>query len=234
MTPSRIALCFAVMSLAACEKVHSSAIRTAGMYADLSVTAHGDGHADVGATLRVGGALSNTYVELTSGDELAAVSGGERHVLGKRADIFNIVVYGATFAGDDEDQAFTLAFDRADDTSAPSSTATLPAPFTITAPAAGATFTPASPIQVTWSPAGKDDELSLAADACSTHFAESVADTGTYTIPAGALTPAGAPQSCAVTITLHRRRAGHVDPAFGEGGSFVATQEREVQVQVAP
>ena len=57
------------------------------------------------------------------------------------SNVLGIVSYGASFTGEDgSGAAYTVALHRASDVSAPNSTCTLPAAFTIGTPATGSTF----------------------------------------------------------------------------------------------
>ena len=53
-----------------CSQVDSDAVRTSGMYADMSIEADGSGGSLTRASLKVGGSSSNTFINLTDGDAL--------------------------------------------------------------------------------------------------------------------------------------------------------------------
>jgi len=55
---------FLSLGISACESVDSDDIRTSGVYAYMNVEAKGDGNTRVSARLTVGGAFSNTDLEL--------------------------------------------------------------------------------------------------------------------------------------------------------------------------
>lgn len=229
----------AVGLLAACEDVGSKNIKTDGMFADFEVTARADGDSEVRAALRVGGGLSNTYVELSPGDVLSATSGSETHTLTEDGSgAFNVHVYHATFSGIEEDKAFTIGFDRADDVSAPDSHTTLPAPFQLTAPTANQEVSRADALTISWTPANTRDDMSARLDGdCIIVAAPHIdSDSGTLTLPADSLSPSAGHEgdTCNVDIRIARTRSGGVDPAFGEGGHFNAVQLRTITIRSTP
>jgi hypothetical protein len=71
-----LAFAVALAPLVACEAVDSEDVLTSGMYADLAVTNTGS-NTRAAAILRVGGASSNTFVELTGDDSLTLRIGEE-------------------------------------------------------------------------------------------------------------------------------------------------------------
>jgi len=233
--------------LVACENVKSEDVDTDALYADLRVTATGDGASRVGAWLRVGGGLSNTYLDLSSGDSLTARQGESIKTLARQSNVLGEVWYEESFAIDAENTPFLISLTRAStDPSAcgtghdaPNSNVSLPAPFTLSAPTADASFSRAADdIPVAWAESGKPDPMTV-------HFSggcivgRSIAvsgDPGTATIPHSMIEPIRdhETESCRVTITVERRRAGALDPNYGEGGTISAAHVRSIDVLSTP
>ncbi len=226
----------------ACEQVRSSDVKTSGVYANIVGEATGDGSTTVKAALRVGGVLSNTFLDLSEGESLSAKSGDEEKPLVRKSLPFGAIEYRATFTGDEEGKAFTVSWTRNEGyESAPNTTFTMPAGFNLEAPAAGATFSRAhDDIQITWSPSGTNDEMlwEVVTSSCAREKLSNVidADDGSFTIPAGTLEAieGHASETCDTTLVLVRRRKGDLDPAYGEGGWVAGRQVRKVTFSSAP
>jgi hypothetical protein len=223
--------------LAACESVDSSDTMTDGIYAAFTATSDG-AVTQAQATLRVGGATSNTYVELVDGDILTVTDGVNSETM-LPSNIGDYYTYLASFDSIAEDTPFTFAFVRTIDAGAPESTASLPAPFALTAPEADSVFSRADDaITITWDPSASADDMSLTltGDCIFTHSTTLTGDPGTYVIDAGSLdaTDEDNPTSCDAKLTVERRRIGTLDPAFGEGGGIYAAQARTVEIRIDP
>jgi hypothetical protein len=238
----------AIFLLAACETVESKNVRTDGIYADLRATADGSGSTVVEASLRVGGSGSNTYLDLSDGDSLLVDHAGDTRRLERSQDFFGAVHYRTSVPTDAADTPLRVAFMREPHDqmeaecrggSAPYSIATLPSPFSITAPSADAKFSRArDSIVVTWTPSSHDAMRWTASGTCIRNESGDLdGDPGRLELDAGRFEPATdreQSQSCEVTITLIRRRMGMVDPAYGEGGTFTAEQIRKVEIDSEP
>lgn len=229
------------LSAIGCQPADSSDVATHGIYADISVTAGDAGGSDVYTSLRVGGPLSNTYLELTGGDQLIAYTGSGFGISTSmnETNTLGLISYHANFPGQVADTPFKVSFLRDTEVSAPDTEMTLPAPFTITAPATNTTFSRASdPITVTWSGSGQPDPMtySIIGGCIQSQFNDTISsDSGTLTIPAGTIlasTTGGG--TCAVSIGILRARNGSLDPAYGEGGTARAYQNRNVTINSAP
>lgn len=225
--------------LGACaEDVDSNNVKTDGMYADFEVIGRANGKSEVRASIRIGGSRSNTYAELSAGDVLTAMSGEEMHTLTEvGGTVGNVHVYHATFDGADEDQEFTVSFDREDDESAPDSTSALPAPFEITSPADGVDVSRAAALTVTWTPSTSEAvDIRLDGDCTIIETHSASTDTGTHTFAAGSIstTSSREGETCDVELTISTRAAGAIDSAFGEGGRFNAIQERTIHFRSTP
>lgn len=219
----------------ACTDIDSEDLLTSGMSAAITVTARGDGNADADAILRAGGVTSTTFVALTADDELTVAAGDAAPVPLEEYEIGALHGYHATMTGDEPGVTYTVALTRTVDAGAPSTTIELPAGFEISAPAAN--FSRAAAFTLDWTPASTTEPMEITASGdCVNLYVNTVeADTGTFTIPAGALTEIdGGTQNCEVTFTLRRTKDGSLDVAYGEGGSALGIQQREVTSTSAP
>lgn len=224
--------------LLACENVESEDVMTSGVYADISATADGTGSTLVKTSLRVGGGMSNTYLELMGDDKLTAFQDTTEKLMGVKK-LLGAVWYEASFDVDAADTPFKVAFTRSVDDGAPESTMTLPAPFALTAPAANTEFSRASAdITVTWDASGTSDKMHLTADGeCIQIWSKELdGDAGTAVIPHAEIVAHEQQEAttCEITLTLGRRRTGDLDANYGEGGTVLGIQQRTVKVKSAP
>lgn len=235
---SSLVAILALPSAWACETVESSDVRTSGVLPTIEATAIGDGKTSLYTSLRVGGSLSNTFLDLAEGDVLSVKSGTEEMELTRQKNWVNQVYYTAELAGDEEDKAIEIAFTRATDEDAPSSTLSMPAPFAFTAPAGGHAFVGSTDaLEIAWDNSGKDDPLTVTFKGyCIEGYSKTLEDNGTYVLPAGTLVSAepDEPTACDLDITLERSRAGQVDPAFDSEGSARGIVQRKVTVSFTP
>ena len=208
------------------ETVDSQNIKTQGIAAIISATAETDAETRLIATLKVGGDESNTYVDLSSGDAIFAVTDDKRVEMQAQ----ETGVYEAEFNTAAAETEFTVDLQRADDDDAPASRGTLPAPFTLTIGASQVSR--AADITVTWTPSGSNDDVRLELNG-SCIFLETIdvpGDSGSHTIPANTLKPTGSmdqpPPTCDVNVSMTRSRSGTVDSAFDSESSFVLRQVR--------
>jgi hypothetical protein len=227
--------CAAVILAAGCEKVESTSVKTSGVYADLAATSYGEGTTEVEATLKVGGPLANVYLDLAGGDHLTARAGGHEADL-DRLSFGDMVWYKVELPVDAGGTEIILAFTRPDDVST-ESRVTLPQDLAPAVTGAGPFSRSLDDVVIGWG-GGSDDDVTvdLAGDCILAYGAGGGVDTGSVRIPGGILTapsPA-APATCTVTATITRERRAAVDPAFGEGGQFVARQVRAVTFASVP
>jgi hypothetical protein len=233
------ALCFPLAS-AACTDLKSADLKTDGMSAYMSVTADGSGQSQVSAKLQVDNNATD-YVTLSSGDTLVASVAGHSQTMSE-SNVLGIVSYAASFSGQDgSGAAYTVALRRASDVSAPNSTCTLPAAFTIGAPATGSTFSRATQdIVVNYGQGSSGDAVSYSlSGSCITGSNATVSgDPGTFTLSRGSILgvqgQASTQTSCQVTLTITRNRAGTIDPAYGSGGQINCVQTRSVSFTSTP
>jgi hypothetical protein len=219
-----------------CVSADSNRVPTDQIAAELQVTADGSGQTIAHGWLwthRAGDPpLNETSIELVDGDRLVASSSGSSLAM-QETEILNAYGYDAIFDSDGAGQSFQIALMRDSDASAPSSSVTLPAPFTVTVPT---TFARSAPLTVTWTSSGSADEMRFRfVGACVDAELGPVADTGQATFPAGAVTAkAGGPASCMLSLEASRSRSGSLDPAYGQGGAITATQQRTVTLTATP
>lgn len=224
--------------LSACSSASSTDIKTSGLYANISATGQGKGDTSVSTTLTVG-ALSTTFVEIAGDDALTATSGSDTRKMSKFS-LLGLVSYSATLTGDEEGKSVTVALTRASpDVSAPSSVVTLPAKFSLTIPAAGATFKRGTDaIAVGWDNSGKTEPMTVTLNgSCIESIDKSApSDAGMLTIGSTELKASKdmETKSCDATINVKRTRTGKVGPAYGKGGSATGVQLRSVLVKVTP
>jgi hypothetical protein len=203
------------------------------MSAQMTVVSDDSGQTTVTAWLHVDNNLTD-FVTLSSGDTLSATAGTQTQTM-TEDDVLNDVSYGTTFSGEStSNTVYVVALKRASDTSAPDSTCNLPAPFLITAPAAGVSVSRSTDIPVSYGLGGSNDGVSytLSGSCIEGPTDESVnGDPGAFTISHTTVTtPAGTSptQPCQATLTVKRTRAGTIDPAYGSGGDISCAQSRSV------
>lgn len=220
-----------------CTSADSTDIKTSGYYATITATGNGTGKTAVSTVIQLG-PLSTTFVELKGSDTLTATSGSETVTL-KKFDLLGLISYNGTLDGDAEGKDFTVALTRGkEDTSAPKSAGTLPAPFTLSSPAKGATFVRGTDaISVKWDNSGKADAMSVElSGTCIQSVSKTPSDSGEVTIGANEIKASkdNETKTCDVTVTVKRTRDGTLDAAYGKGGSVRGIQTRSVGVISKP
>ncbi len=220
---------------AGCSTVDSSDVLTSGIHAEMSAVSSGDGTTNVSATLYLGNPINLDFVDLTGDDELFAIHGTQRKEMSELI-LLNIVSHHASFPTDAEGEQFEIDFSRTVDQGAPSSTATLPAAFTLSGPTSATSRTAA--IALSWSPASSGDSMSWQATGDCIDLASGAltGDTGSFALVANTLKKRmdGVTDSCLVTVSVRRSRAGDVDSAYGKGGYIAGAQVRTVTVTSTP
>ncbi len=224
----------ALLALAGgCSKSDSGDILTSGMYGSISARAEGDGKTRVSTSLFLGSPINLNFIELSDDDKLVVRHNGQE-VTPTEGDLLNIVSYTATFPTEAADEMFEVSFIRSVDAGAPSSIATLPAPFALTG-TIPVEVSRAAAHTITWAPAGSSDSMHASIDGTCVDVVDLpiTADTGSFTIPAGTIkrrTPQQGeqiPETCSVEIRIERRREGVLDSHFGKGGSVQGIQARK-------
>ena len=239
-----LALCV-VGTATGCESVASEDIDTDAVYADIELVAAGDGSTTVRAALKVGGSLSNTFLDLSDGDTLIAYQGDDARRLSRHDSILGDVRYESRFDVDAADTPFEIAFLRSHSgggtcemVSAPSSTVTLPAPFEVDVSDASAGISRAADdLVVRWSPAASEAmDLTFSGDCVESVSLVSSPDAGMAVLRAGSLKTREDHdgESCQIGVALERHRSGDLDPNYGEGGRIVAVQRRSASVPSTP
>jgi len=217
-----------------CEDVRSGDVMTSGMRGDVTFTADGTGGSLAAAELRVGGVLSNTYVDLEGDDHLTATLIDDsvpmvEEVLGE------IHRYVASFDTAPVGEPVIVAFVRTIDAGAPNSDAELPPEFAVDPPVT--TFSRnTEDLVLSWAPVSSQTmRIEIDGD-CVFPYGQDLADAGTFTLPAGTLDPLddSAPGTCALDIAVCRVNPGTIDPGFGEGGTSVGMQVRTTEVTSTP
>lgn len=232
-----LALLAAGAALAGCsEDVDSDDVATDAIYASIFVSAPGDGTSSVSASLRVGGSNSNTFLDLTDYDALMAFVNDTSQGMSQSGN-----GYSTSFPYEAEDTPYRVAFLRTPPpdgecagVSAPNSTVTLPAPFSITSPVQDEVISRGTAISLTWAGSGEADAMSFTVDGtCIQSYADEIAnDNGSFTIPADTIMVVGSDNaSCTATLSVSRSRDGDLDENYGEGGVITARQSRAVQFQ---
>ena len=226
-----VAACAATTFGCSEEDVDSSAIRTDGIYAYFELVGDG-GDTEVTADFRVGGD-DGTVIDLAGEDELVVTSGDEsRKMSGRNGD------YSVTMSGSEDGQEFTIAFERGpDDDGAPDSTATLPDGFSIGGISSGDEISRTESATVTWDPSGTGDDMYWSLDGdCLWEEHGEMGDTGSLDLTASIYDVQMDEEetTCPATLTIERRRTGHLDSHYGEGGGVMAIQRRKISFTSAP
>ncbi len=234
-----IAIAIVAVALVGCSKSDSADIKTSGIHATITARAEGAGQTRVTAELFLGNPIDLNFVELSADDQLVARHAGQSQTM-TESQLLNIVSYSAAFPTEAANESFEVAFERGpDDVSAPSSTCTLPAPFTLAAPPSSSSR--AAAFTLTWSPSGTADRMTVTVDGTCIDLASIpvTGDPGTVTIAAGTIRKKMAQgetivDSCQAQIHIERARPGQLDAHYGKGGDITAIQARVVTFTTAP
>jgi hypothetical protein len=237
----RIGFALSLCALAGCkETVSSEHIKTGGIAMLTEVTARSTTNVRVRTELLVGGDESNTYVELTEGDELIAVADDEEKTMERVSE----GVYEATFDTAAEDTVFTVRLEREEDDDATGNTGRLPAPFVITSDLDSDPISRGDDLEITWDPSGSDDEMTLEVDddigdSCifSKTFdrRDGLDDSGAYIIEGGELDgTSGDDETCEITLHMIREREGVRDRKLDPESTFFLRQVRSTIATSSP
>ncbi|MFB6264647.1 MAG: hypothetical protein ABEL76_13635 [Bradymonadaceae bacterium] len=244
----RFLLCWCIclpFATAGCgEAIDSKKVKTSGIWLDAEATARDSESIQISTALRTGGPNSNTYVDLSGGDELVYYIAG-RSVEPTRTspDVGQKVRYVASV---DENRAglpIRIAFKRSHDGddckgfgSATETMTTMPPPFSITSPTDGTSIGRDEAIQVDIdSPSDERTTASIAADCLEGSYQRKLTD-GSATFPAGTLAlddDEETPDTCEAELTVERSRPGQVDSNF-KGGRFPGRQIRRLTFETTP
>jgi hypothetical protein len=233
-----LAFATATFVCTACSTELSSAdIATAGISAQMTVVADGSGQTTATTQLNVDD-NSSDFVALNAGDTLVANADGQSQLMTSQMILFGNISYVATFASASAPgTSYRIAFDRSGGVSAPTSTCTIPEPFTIASPSAGASFSRTKDdVRVTYGPSGTSDTIaySLSGSCIESETGVPVTgDPGTFTTPHGTI-QVGDLSSCTITVQIERIRTGMLDPAFGAVGTIQCIQSRTISIGSTP
>lgn len=260
-------LCLFVMSACSSDGnflEDENAVSTDDIFADIRVTARGDGRTEVWARLRDASVLDedDVYVYLENDYLRASLLGNledvefEKDLFANTGEVasqikrlqgegdFRADEYSARFKGDHAGLEFTVSLIRGGNrVDAPDSRVVLPAQFDISSPLTGESYSHASDdIVVRWQPAGISRDMDLlvsgtCVDAQSFSLPIPLAqDSGEYILLAGFLDTdfPNISRSCNVTVQVSRSELGVLDPAYGFGGSIIARQQRLVRFTLTP
>lgn len=237
-----IPLIISTVFLSACsEDVDSEDIRTSGIYAGMDVTASADEVVQIAVFLKAGGSDSNTYINLTSADNLTAVlNNNETITLSKIEKSRKEYYYTGTFSSDvagAENSVIKILFERSNaDVSALDSVVTLPAAPSGLASDKNLFQRSNENISLSWNSSNTAGKLRLTySGSCIRDGSFDVVDNGSYTFNADALKSGTSTlNSCPVNFSLSRTVSGSLDTDFGEGGYLKATQIRTISVNSTP
>lgn len=223
-----------VLSLCGCrETTPSDYVSTGQIAALIDFTAESAESAGVRVELRAGGADSETYVVLHSGDTLRASAKGETKELRASAE----GVYEGTLGAGGEAE-LVVTFDREKHEDAPASSGTLPAPFELESPAGGEVLSRAKDdLVIAWSPAASTSgRVAVSGPCISAASFEVTAGAMGLIVEGGDLeaSDGDADDECDVEVVMTLTRAGSADPAFEEGSRVRAHQVRRVSFRSAP
>jgi len=226
-------LCAGFLLLSACtETVDSKDIRTAGIWASITANANSDAATTVKVELRVGGPDSNTYVDLSGGDQIFASGNGKRLEM----EAQGTGTYEIDFNDAAADTEFIIDLQRDSDDDAPMSKGLLPGPFSLQVPNMSASR--AQDLTITWSPSGTTDDmtLQLGGTCIFNRTIDIPGDTGSHVITGGTLASINPdkPETCDVNIEMKRTRKGEADRAYDPASLFVLTQTRTAKFTSAP
>lgn len=226
----------------------SDNVTSEGIMAEIEIDAYADNITKLKTVLKVGSnGTFGTDLNLSSSDTLTAIANGETKVFSKKTDLLGAIDYRTSFASNEGDRQFRVSLDRANNTSMPNSTVTLPQAFSVTSPINGAQFDTVSntSIELRWNPPGYLENVSIhfmfecdgptITDEVIFAEKETLPDNGLATFDVGALlADRGLPDtgSCDTNIEVRRTVTGTLDPNYGEGGYIRARQLRDVDVVI--
>lgn len=231
-----LAGCFGTCG-ACSDNTPSTNVRTSGVRAELTIVAEDRGMGEASARLRVGGALSNTFLDLAGGDRVDVEVAGRTTALLPRRGVIEPPAYAAKVAGLAAGAVVAFKLTRPADTSALGSTVTLPEPIALITPKPSEPVSSKAPVVATWKAVPGSDVRWTAQGTCIDEGSGTVIDdVGRVEVPLPAARrfDAGSAPPCDVTLVFERWATGSLDPAFGEGGSVLAVQRRTRVVRWSP
>jgi hypothetical protein len=229
-----LALPLTSLWLSGCSVVNSTDVKTSSISANITATAKGNGKTTIDASFYVGSGFNGTKIEIKSPDKLVAYAGGDSKSMKKKSDVLNNVSYQATFNNDSVNTTFRVAFNRRNDTSAPTSTVQLPDPFTASLSSSSVKY--GDEVTVKWDPAS-NGKMSIEAESdcggTQYSYSETTKDDGSTQFNANKLISSDKDfSSCTVKISLARSKKGSLDSNYGKGGSIYAKQVRNLSFKL--
>lgn len=169
----------------------------------------------------------------------------------KRSEDSDSITYSVSWPSAEAPPSYDFKLDRTEDGDVIEWSVDLPPQFGISAPTGGDELSRAEDLELTWEPDNSGGTMNIeledeVGDFCiETDMAdhdymgvggEDVADTGSRTIPAGAITlhDSAETESCAATFTLMREQSGAYPSELKGGGSVTADVERAVDFTSVP
>lgn len=231
----------AVLMLPGCSDSEGGDTETSDLIPDFRVIANPSG------TLAFARLESSTLlnVRLPDADDLRVTAGDQDKLMGYAVDPVNGSYYTTTLVTPDAGQDIVFSVERDGAANAPNSHVSMPTPIQLTAPSVGTVIATGTQVNVSWSPSGLADEVTIVMTTTSCSGGGSTAPHGTLITgdpgtAAVAVPPSILPLSlpfggsCAVNLRVERTRYGTPDPAFASGGSVIARQVDVRQVFVEP
>ncbi len=235
-----IALACSALTLSACsESVESEDVRTSGIYAVFQVYGDSDSRsATARADLRVGGANSNTHLDLTGGERLVVTAGGISRTMSRKESDPGNIYYETAFDNLSGATEFTFSFERSEFADAPNSTVTLPMVFSemnISKTSGSADFTyvrSSDDLSIDW--IGEDPATVTATGGCINKHDTGADVSSPHAIPRNTLAEAKTPpEPCNITFHVNKAATGTLDSAFGDG-RVEASQDISRQIYSTP
>lgn len=227
-------LLVALPLLVSCAETHSTGVALGDIYAHVAVGASGSGVAEARVELRVGGALSDTFLVLDGDDALYVEALGERAAMSRVRGAMGTPFYQAGRLPDALDTEYVIAFERGAASGAPNSVIHMPEPLELTTSATS--FSRASEtLVVSWAPGTAGDALIWRVEgACVRSMGGPLPpDAAMLVLDSARIVVDDTSVSCDVEVTVIREREGTLDPAFA-GGSAFGRQVRWTTVRSTP
>ena len=194
--------------LAGCkQKADSGNLKTSSLAATFRITDDPSGNAAAFAQLMQG----SRYLDLNNGDGLYC----DNVKLAKNDELLSGIDYEGTIPRRPVGDSYIFEFRRPSTGEYLYSYAIAPTPMVITAPANATTIDPLASLQVAWevaSPSGI--KIEVTGTGLKKGYSSSLADQGSFTIPAGSLLCSDELISCEATLTLSRTVMGKGDIDF--------------------
>ena len=220
-----------VLLVTGCSSTDSENVGSKGIYAKFDASSNGT-NTQISAKLKVGGAGSNTYLELGNGEHLTVSNGVNEIGMIEDVDIWSgKITYEAKVSGDPGGTTYTITFLR-NDGQVLASSASLPEDFAIDEAAIKAAYTDQESLLITWSPATSLQTKLNISGICGNLSRTIDGNASSVTIDLGdvAKRTASYPDNCELDVELSRQMSADVNSGFGEGGRFNTIQRRSFKI----